>query len=160
MTFPVVSLKIKKVKKLCPLFIIILVFNLLMTCFAPPKAIAQGTTKVRKTTTTVTTKEVESDTDDESVPVPPVEAPVEPKESVKTANFGSKSQSGLTGCKTEALSNSLVKDLKADCSAWVKDQKSELKAKFLTSSCEESCDDCGMSLKRCSVKGSVHYLLK
>ena len=123
---------------------------------APSKA--ETSKRVRKSTTTVITKESEGDDDDDVVPV--LETAAEPKESVKTATFGSKGQSGTAGCKTEELSKAAIKDLKADCNAWVKDQKSELKGKFLTSSCDESCDDCGTSLRRCSVTGSVHYLLR
>ena len=134
------------------LFALLIIFGLAFTL--PAKA--ETNTRVRKSTTTIITKESEGD-DDDAIPVP--EIAEEPKESVKTATFGSKGQSGTAGCKTEELSKGAIKDLKADCSAWVKDQKSELKSKFLTSSCDESCDDCGMSLRRCSVTGSVHYLL-
>lgn len=91
----------------------------------------------------------------------PEETTLPERESVATARFGvSSGQSGLSGCKTEALSKNVIKDLKADCLAWVKDQKADLKTRFLTSSCEESCEDCGMSLRRCFVTGTVKYLLK
>jgi hypothetical protein len=141
-----------------PQFLLALLMILGLVFAAPARA--ETVRRVRKTTTTVITKESEGDQDGDVVA--PIADPVsaEPKESVKTATFGSKGQSGTAGCKTDDLAKSAVKDLKTDCSAWVKDQKSELKGKFLTSSCDESCDDCGMSLRRCSVTGAIHYLLK
>lgn len=108
----------------------------------------------RKRTTTVTEKE-ENIQEDES----PTNAEL-PKESEITAKFGSKATSGMSGCKTEELSQKLVRDLKSDCSAWLKDRKAELKGKYLTGSCDESCDDCGMHLQRCSVNGVVRYTIK
>lgn len=120
---------------------------------------AESSKRVRKKTTTITTIEAESDdVDDEELPD---NQGAPEREGVMTAVFGGSSgQSGLAGCKTDNLSKNLIKDLKADCQAWVKDQKAELKKRFLTSSCEESCEDCGMSLKRCHVNGTVKYLLK
>lgn len=116
----------------------------------------QGTTKVHKQTITI--KESEGTTDDDK---PASTGPVtEEVEKVKTATFGSRSQSGMAGCKTEELLKDAIKDLKADCGAWVKDQKAELKSRFLTSSCEEICDDCGTGLRRCHVLGTISYVLK
>lgn len=129
----------------------------LATPFGSTAFAQSGSTKVRKQTTTIITKESESDVDEEEVKTEPT---TEPRENVKTVTFGSRNQSGTAGCKTEALSKPLIKDLKADCNAWVKDQKAELKSRFQTSSCEESCSDCGMSLQRCNVIGTVHYIVK
>jgi len=123
--------------------------------------------RVHKTTTTTSTVVQESDGVQNDVNTDPSNAkpqqtprPPEIKESTMTSKFGSKGQSGLSGCKTEEISKETVKDLKSDCKAWIKDQKADLGTRFLTSSCEESCDDCGTSLKRCMVTGTIHYLLK
>lgn len=124
------------------------------------QANSQSNTKVHTTTTTVITKE-----SDEPVPEPtkstPTPAPAhsEAKENVKTATFGTLGLSGTAGCKTEELSKGAVSDLKGDCKAWIKDQKADLKDKYLTGSCDEVCEDCGMSLRRCAVKGTVHYVI-
>jgi hypothetical protein len=108
----------------------------------------------RKRTTTIIEKD--EDSQDEEAP----SNSELPKESEITAKFGSKATSGMAGCKTEDLSQKLVRELKSDCSAWLKDRKTELKGKYLTGSCEESCDDCGMHLQRCSVNGVVRYTVK
>lgn len=71
--------------------------------------------------------------------------------------FGSQAMSGLGGCKTEELSRPVLKGLRSDCQAWIKDQHSDLGKRFLTSACEDSCTDCGMSLQRCTVTGTVRY---
>ena len=113
------------------------------------------TTTVRKRTTTIIEKDQESVDEDEESGQTNLR-----KESEITAKFGSKAVSGMSGCKTEDLAAKLVRELKSDCGAWLKDRKTELKGKFLTGSCEESCDDCGMHLQRCSVNGSVRYTVK
>ncbi len=71
--------------------------------------------------------------------------------------FGSQAMSGLAGCKTEELSRPVLKGLRSDCQAWIKDQRSELGKRFLTSVCEDACSDCGVSLQRCTVTGVVRY---
>ncbi len=126
-------------------------------------ALPNGQSRSQTTTTTTTTTTSYREGDE----VPRPEATAHPEthdtpahENTMTARFGSKGQSGLAGCKTDELATDLVKDLKGDCNAWVKDQKAGLKDRFLLSTCEESCEDCGMSLKRCSVMGSVRYLVK
>ena len=134
---------------------------ILMLAFVFSAALAQAQTvkppaTVKKSTTTIITKEEEG-TEEEMAGKAPEEKPTE---SVITAKFGSKSGSGTAGCKTEELSKTAVKGLKSDCSAWMKDRQTELKTRYLTGSCEEECDDCGMSLKRCMVNGRVHYLVK
>lgn len=132
-------------------------FVLLLTPLTQAQT-SQGTSKVRKQTTTITVKESEGNADDDK---PTSTGPVtEEVEKVKTATFGARSQTGMAGCKTDEVLKDAIKDLKADCGAWVKDQKSELKSRFLTSSCEEICDDCGMSLRRCTVLGTISYVLK
>ena len=117
---------------------------------------AETSKQVRKRQTTVT--EVETVGDEEEPPppgAPPVQTPV--SESEITTRFGSKATTGTAGCKTEELSKSVVRDLKSDCAAWMKDQKVQLKGRYLTGSCEEECNDCGMSLQRCNVTGTVRY---
>ncbi len=123
----------------------------------------QSSSSTRTTTTTTTTESTSSDerSDADVASTSPGAGStidVETREGVITTKFGSKAASGLTGCKTEDVANSKIKDLKGDCNAWLKDRKSELKIKYLTGTCEEDCSDCGMSLKRCTVTGSVHYL--
>lgn len=108
----------------------------------------------RKRTTTIIEKD---ETVEEAEDTTPSELP---KESEITAKFGSKATSGMAGCKTEDLSQKLVRNLKSDCAAWLKDRKAELKGKYLTGSCEESCADCGMHLQRCVVDGVVRYTVK
>lgn len=105
-------------------------------------------------TTTITTTVSEGAGDDDTSKT---------NETVLTATFGTKStsgSSGLAGCKTEELAKTLIKELKSDCSAWLKDRKSDLKDKYLTGSCQESCTDCSMGLRRCVVDGLVHYTSK
>jgi hypothetical protein len=121
-----------------------------------PRASRQSAT--RKRTTTIIEKEEQGlgqGPDEEGIPNKEL-----PKESEITAKFGSRATSGMSGCKTDDLSQKLVRELKSDCSAWLKDRKAELKGKYLTGSCEESCDDCGMHLQRCSVNGAVRYTVK
>lgn len=143
-----------RVSLFLPLLLVLFSF---LTAIGPTTASAEAAKKVKKTSTTVTTVESEGE---EETPAGGVTTETRETESSVTAKFGSKATSGTTGCKTEDLAKSVIKDLKADCNAWVKDQKAELKGRFLTSICEESCEDCGMSLKRCSVNGTVKYLLK
>ncbi len=111
---------------------------------------------VRKHTTIITEKTEDVSEEEESS-----SASAEAlKERVLTAKFGSKAKSGMAGCKTEELSQKIIRELKGDCNAWLKDRKSELKGKYLSGSCEESCDDCGMNLQRCNVEGSVRYTVR
>jgi len=74
-----------------------LVFGFALLATPPARAEnPQGTTKVRKQTTTITVKESEGDTaDDKPVSTGPV---TEEVEKVKTATFGSRSQTGMAGC--------------------------------------------------------------
>jgi hypothetical protein len=121
---------------------------------------ADQNTRVHTSTTTTVIKESDGIEPVESVGSQPQPPPTVIQESVTTAKFGSKNQSGTSGCKTDELAAEVIKDLKGDCNAWVKDQKANLKDRFLVSSCEETCDDCGLGLKRCAVNGTIHYLLK
>lgn len=114
---------------------------------------AETSTKVRKSTTTITT--VESEGEDWPTDASPSPSPIQ--ESEITATFGSKATTGMAGCKTEELSKNVIKELKADCKAWLKDQKADLKNRYSTGVCEESCSDCSMGLQRCNVKGTVRY---
>ncbi len=113
---------------------------------------------VKKTTatTTITTTTVESDGVEDEEPAPATTAAVADDSEI-TTTFGSTATTGLAGCKTEELTKNVIRDLKSDCGAWLKDQKSQLKDKYVTGTCEEHCSDCQMSLRRCSVTGSVRY---
>lgn len=145
---------------------VLLMMALLIVAFTAQAAEAQpGQTtttttskRVRKSTTTITT--VDEDGDD--VPTTsPVSTTTSTESTVEegevTTSFGSKATTGTAGCKTEELNKAVVRDLKSDCKAWVKDQRADLKGRFNTSTCEESCTDCGMSLQRCNVIGTVRY---
>jgi hypothetical protein len=121
---------------------------------------AETSKHVRKSTTTVTTSESDGEDASGDIASDPTKAAGETTEKEMKATFGSKAQSGLAGCKTEELRKSAVKDLKGDCNAWIKDQKADLKARYLNSSCEEKCEDCGMALQRCYVSGTIHYTVK
>ena len=121
-------------------------------------AAAETTRTVRKKQTTVT--EVETEGEDEAPNSTETQAPPSSagaQESELTTKFGSKATTGMAGCKTEELAKGVVRDLKADCGAWIKDQKTHLKSHFLTGTCEEECNECGMSLQRCTVNGTVRY---
>lgn len=109
---------------------------------------------VRKTTTTITTVETEGATDDEATPAPTSETITDDE---LTNVFGPTATTGMTGCKTEELAKSAVRELKSDCGAWLKDQKSQLRDRYVTGTCEEQCSDCQMHLRRCAVKGMVRY---
>jgi hypothetical protein len=95
-------------------------------------------------------------------PAPKSGASAESQNGEKTIEetFGPQSGSGTSDCKTADLAKSSIAGFKNDCNAWIKERKSDLKDHFLTGACKEKCDDCGMSLKRCSVTGSVHYTVK
>lgn len=131
---------------------------LFLTFTLAASANAEAVKKVKKSSTTITT--VESEGEDDGDTAAPAAPTAEPTEKEITAVFGSKSQSGMAGCKTEDAKKQVVKDLKGDCNAWIKDQKADLKSRYLTSSCEEKCEDCGMSLLRCSVVGTIRYIVK
>ncbi len=86
---------------------------------------AETTTKVVKKTTTTTSSDLDTLYDDgesEEYPVANAKAPVE---SELSASFGSTATTGYAGCKTEELAKTAVKELKADCNAWIKDQKTD-----------------------------------
>lgn len=124
------------------------------------------TTRHTRTTTTTT---VESDDDGQDAGyAPPADAIPAPKnmkppgapamtETTMSQVFGSKAVTGMAGCKTEALSKDVIKDLKKECAAWVKEQKADLGKNYLGNTCEDSCDDCDMSLVRCKVTGTIRY---
>lgn len=147
--------------------VVLLLMALLIVAFTATAAEAQTvgqttttkTKRVRKSTTTITT--VHEDGDDvadiatEPVSTTTSESAVE--EGEVTTTFGSRATTGTAGCKTEELNKAVIRDLKSDCKAWIKDQRADLKGKFNTSACEESCTDCGTSLSRCTVTGTVKY---
>ena len=129
---------------------------LIVVCaFAASGRAQSESAKVRssKSTTTITT--ITEDRDDASAEDAATKDAE--KDYLVTKTFGPKGQTGLSGCKTEELSEKVVADLEATCDAWLKTQEKKLKKKYNTGSCEESCQDCGTSLKRCSVVGAVHY---
>jgi hypothetical protein len=125
---------------------------------------AQADSKhVMKKLTTTTTTTVDSDNEDQTIPdnmdtPPPMPEAAEPiRDFIINHTFGSKDGSGTADCKTSADSKDVVKDLKAECKEWIKEQKGDLKGKYMSSACEQDCADCGMSLKRCAVNGVIHY---
>ncbi len=114
--------------------------------------------RVRKSTTTITTVHEEGDDVVADVPTSTTTSTASTvEEGEVTTTFGSKATTGTAGCKTEELNKAVIRDLKSDCKAWVKDQRADLKGKFNTSKCEEACTDCGTSLQRCTVTGTVKY---
>lgn len=117
----------------------------------------ESSARTTKSTTTVTTTTQEIDGEDPAAVATPAATPNEEKEFIVTKIFGSKAQSGTAGCKTEELSAQHVEKLEGQCDRWVDGQKRKLKKKFQTGTCEEDCADCGTSLKRCTVTGTVHY---
>lgn len=129
------------------IFIVVAIVTLVsaQTAFAEEAVVKDGSkSKSKKTiTTTITTTENGEVSNDD--------------DRVLTARFGATGGTGLAGCKTEELLKGLLKELKDDCSAWIKDRKADLKDKFLTGSCEEKCESCNRGLRRCHVEGLVHY---
>jgi hypothetical protein len=132
---------------------------LLIIAFTASLADAQTTTtststkRVRKSTTTITQVDEDGDVSEPTT----TSTSTEVQEGEVVTTFGSRATSGTAGCKTEELNKAVIRDLKSDCKAWIKDQRADLKGKFQTSTCEESCTDCGMSLQRCNVVGTVRY---
>jgi hypothetical protein len=64
---------------------------------------------------------------------------------------------GPTQCKVADALKVGLKELRDDCQAWLKQQKSEMGSKYQSGVCNDECNECGMSLKTCTVKGTVHY---
>lgn len=69
---------------------------------------------------------------------------------------------GPTKCVITELTSKEAKPLKTECESWVKERKTELGSKYLTGTCNQSCRTCekNTSLKQCSIKGEVHYLIQ
>jgi hypothetical protein len=107
----------------------------------------------RKVVTSTTTTEINDPDSESDKTITPDTAP----DLEMTASFGSTATSGLSGCKTDDLSKNMVKELKSDCNAWLKDQKTDLKTKYRVGACEEKCSVCQPGLQRCNVVGKVHY---
>jgi hypothetical protein len=80
-----------------------------------------------------------------------------PSSNPNAKDFLVNSTFGPSQCKTQDLAKEITKDLKTECTTWIKERKDDLGPKYLTGSCSEQCEDCTMGLKRCSVKGVVHY---
>jgi hypothetical protein len=72
-------------------------------------------------------------------------------------DFMVNSNYGPTQCKTADALKLALKELHEECNAWLKQQKSEMGAKYQSGVCNDDCNDCGMSLRNCSVHGNVHY---
>lgn len=143
--------------------LLVLILMIALVSFFTAHLAKAETTRHTRTTTTTT---VESDDDGGDYPAPAdaVPAPKNMKppkagfvDAELTQTFGSTATTGTAGCKTEALSKSVIKDLKRECADWAKEQKSDLGKNYLGNTCEDSCDDCGMSLVRCKVTGTVRY---
>jgi len=107
--------------------------------------------RTRTQTTTITT----SERDELSTPTP-TPTPGQQDYLVEKV-FGSKAQSGLDGCKTDDLVEIAKAKLEKQCRAWMKERKEELGSKYQAGTCNDDCEECGTSLKRCHVKGVVHY---
>lgn len=80
-----------------------------------------------------------------------------PGSTPKEDDYTVRSTFGPTACKTSDLARDLIRDLKAECSSWLKERKADLGTKYQTGTCSEECTDCTMGLKRCSVNGVAHY---
>lgn len=113
------------------------------------------TVKRQKVEQTITTTVIESDSESDEITSP--SSPSFNGESSLSQLFGSKATSGTTGCKIEALTTEVTRQLKAECESWIKEQKKDLKDRYRASTCEASCNDCGMSLQRCTVQGTIRY---
>ena len=147
---------------LCPAMTLVLML-FVMAPFARAQYVRRDAGKTT-TTTTTTTRDHDNDNDEEEVITDHgrrvyIRDP-EPIDRVVEETFGSRSASGMAGCKTDDRAKDAITGLKSDCNAWIKDRKSELKDRFVTGTCSEKCDDCGMSMQRCSVTGRVHYILR
>ena len=118
--------------------------------FAPHSQAASGNVRTSKTTITTSTQESEDD--------PTANTDSEQSDFIVQKVFGSKSQSGTNGCKTEAKVEQVKADLEKQCHVWQDRQKTSLGSKYQTGTCNDECDDCGMSLQRCRVTGVVHYV--
>jgi len=64
---------------------------------------------------------------------------------------------GPSDCKTGTVLKDSVRELKEECNTWLKERRGDLKDKYQTGTCSEECSDCGTALKRCLIKGLVHY---
>jgi hypothetical protein len=115
-------------------------------------------TVVKKTTTTTTTTDIDTGDDDDGDDQAAADTSDRPTESELTATFGAQATTGYAGCKTEELAKAAIKELKSDCNAWIKDQKTDLKANYRTGVCEEKCSDCQAGLRRCNVVGTIRYM--
>ena len=80
-----------------------------------------------------------------------------PNATPKDDDYTVRSTFGPTACKTQDLARELIRDLKVECNAWLKERKADLGSKYQTGTCGEECTDCTMGLKRCSVNGVAHY---
>jgi hypothetical protein len=136
------------------LLIAVLAFETAHAEEAVEESLNDGT--ITTTTNTVTTKTVKRGAP-AATATPDENKAAKPEDFIVTSTFGSLTGQGMHGCKSEALSKDAVKELKTECSAWMKERKAELKAKYQTGTCQEECNDCGMGLKRCAVNGVVHY---
>lgn len=65
---------------------------------------------------------------------------------------------------TECLASNKIKEetraLHTECESWLKSQKKDLGSNHRNGVCSEECEPCDLGLKKCSVKGVVHYVSK
>jgi hypothetical protein len=161
----VMPLNLSLKRLLCPAMTLICIF-FVMAPFARAQYVRRDAGKTT-TTTTTTTRDHDDDYDDEDEEEVITDhgrrvyiRDPEPIDRVVEETFGSRSASGMAGCKTDDRAKDAITGLKSDCNAWIKDRRSELKDRFVTGTCSEKCDDCGMSMQRCAVTGRVHYTLR
>jgi hypothetical protein len=76
------------------------------------------------------------------------------------SDFLMKKHFGPTSCLASNLIDSKKDELVEKCQSWTDSKKAELKKRYRTSTCEDSCNDCSTGLKRCEVNGVVHYKSK
>ena len=69
---------------------------------------------------------------------------------------------GPTKCIPSSDSETAKRPLKKECDEWVKEQKKDLGANYLSGSCKGSCEPCPTTsaLTRCSFKGEVKFVVR
>jgi hypothetical protein len=96
-------------------------------------------------------------------PVMPPENSVDAYPAPKSCeNFMVTSDFGPTKCVIEENLDNEKRGLKKECENWVKERKTDLGNKFLTSTCSPECTPCPKNeiLRHCTFRGEVHYSIK
>lgn len=77
-------------------------------------------------------------------------------------DFAINSDFGPTKCVIEENIEKETRMIKKECADWKKDRQAELGSKYLAGTCNPQCSRCPDNelLKRCAVRGEVHYSLK